>query len=357
MSKTCLVIGAGIIGAAIARSLAKRGCTVTVLDAGEPGGIATRASWAWINASWGNPHPYVKLRLACMAEWRKLAEELPAVGVDWCGGLIWDLPEAELDAYAAQHSAWGYDIRPVTRDQILLLEPNLKNVPERALHVPAEGKLEPLEAALALLADARRLGAKIVSPMPVKWLVEKHGRVIGVETDEGVLHADETIVAAGVATPRLLSSIGITLKLDEPPGLLAHSKPLPKVLNGLVMTPGLHVRQTSAGRLVAGTDFAGADPKNRAHELAEDLMQQMHDLIAGAESAELDFHTVGFRPTPADGFPAIGRPQGRAGLYVCATHSGVTLAAGLGRMAAQELLDSARDPLLAPYSPDRPELA
>lgn len=356
VSKTCLVIGAGIIGASLARGLARSGAEVTVLDAGEPGGIATRASWAWINASWGNPEPYVRLRQACMAAWRDVAEDLPAVGVDWSGGLIWDLPPAELDAFAAQHCAWGYDIRPVTRAEILALEPTLKAVPDRAYHVPGEGKLEPLEASLALLADARRRGAKIVSPMAVKWLVEKHGRVIGAETDEGVLHADETIVAAGVATPRLLASLGITLKLDDPPGLLAHSKPLPKLLNGLVMTPGLHVRQTNAGRLVAGTDFAGADPKHRARELAHELIGQVRGLVGGAEAAELDFLTVGNRPTPADGFPAIGRPRGRAGLYVCVTHSGITLAAGLARMAAAEILSGERDPLLAPYSPDRPEL-
>ena len=35
-------------------------------------------------------------------------------------------------------------------------------------------------------------------------------------------------------------------------------------------------------------------------------------------------------PTPADGFPAIGRPQGRQGLYTIVTHSGVTLAPALG---------------------------
>ena len=61
--KNILVIGAGIIGASIAYHLARDGARVTILDAGQGGGIATRYSWAWINASWGNPEPYFRLRM------------------------------------------------------------------------------------------------------------------------------------------------------------------------------------------------------------------------------------------------------------------------------------------------------
>ena len=46
MAKRVIVIGSGIIGASIAYHLAKGGAEVTVLDAGEAGGVATRASWA-----------------------------------------------------------------------------------------------------------------------------------------------------------------------------------------------------------------------------------------------------------------------------------------------------------------------
>lgn len=48
-----------------------------------------------------------------MAEWRRLAIDVPAVAVDFCGGLLWDLPQAELEAFAAEHESWGYGIRRV----------------------------------------------------------------------------------------------------------------------------------------------------------------------------------------------------------------------------------------------------
>jgi glycine/D-amino acid oxidase-like deaminating enzyme len=199
------------------------------------------------------------------------------------------------------------------------------------------------------------VGAEVFGHTRVKWLIEDESRVSGVMTDEEPLHADETIVAAGVGAAQLLDSVGVTLKLTAPPGLLTHSTPAPDLLRGLVMTPGLHVRQTAEGRLVAGTDFEGADAGDRADELALDLHGKVQALVAGAEKIELDFHTLGYRPTPADGFPAIGRIK--EGAYVAVTHSGVTLAPAIGAFAAKELLEGIRDPLLAPYHPNRRQLA
>lgn len=357
MAKRVLIVGSGIIGASIAWHLAKAGAAVTVLDGGDTGGLATRYSWAWINASWGNPEPYFRLRERAMLEWRRLVREVPGLTVNWCGGLIWDLPPDELEAYAKQHSAWGYGIRRVDRAEILRIEPNLKDPPDLALHVAEEGVTEPLAAARAMLAGAEALGAQAIAHAHVKWLVEDGGRVAGVMTEEGTIHADEIVIAAGAGTMQLLDSVGMKLKLTTPPGLLAHSKPARDLLHGLVMAPGLHVRQTAEGRLVSGVDFAGADPLDRAAGLASELHAKVQATIAGAEGVELDFHTLGYRPNPADGFPAIGRPRSRAGLYIAVMHSGMTLAPAVGRFAAQELLEDVRDPLLSPYHPDRPALA
>ena len=51
MTKRIIVVGAGIVGALIGYHLARSGAKVTIIDASEAGGLATRASWAWINAS------------------------------------------------------------------------------------------------------------------------------------------------------------------------------------------------------------------------------------------------------------------------------------------------------------------
>ena len=356
MAKRVIIIGSGIIGASIAWHLSRSGASVMVLEAGKPGGIATRNSWAWINASSGNPEPYFRLRERAMLEWRKLDRDVPGLSVNWCGGLIWDLPPDELVAFARQHHAWGYGIRRVDRAEILGLEPNLKSVPDFAYHVAEEGMVEPLETAMALLSGAESLGTRILAGTPVKWLLEEGGRVAGVMTDDGPLHADEIVVAAGTESAAILESVGVTLRMSSPAGLLVHTKPAGELLRGLVMTPGLHMRQTAAGRIVAGTDFAGADPEGDAEGLAANLMDKIRASVTGAQSLGLDYYTVGYRPTPADGFSAVGRPAGPSGLYVAVTHSGVTLAPAVGLFAAQELLDGGRDSLLNSFQPDRSSL-
>ena len=111
-----IVVGAGIIGASIAWHLVRRGASVTIVAA-RAGGEATPNSFAWINASWGNPEPYFRFRIHSMKEWRRLAEAVDGIPLKWCGGLCWDLPPKELEAYATEHAGWGYGIRKVDRDK------------------------------------------------------------------------------------------------------------------------------------------------------------------------------------------------------------------------------------------------
>jgi glycine/D-amino acid oxidase-like deaminating enzyme len=353
LAKRIIVVGAGIIGASVAWHLAKAGAEVTVLEAGEPGGLATRNSWAWINASWGNSESYFRLRERSMEEWRRIDREVPGLEVSWCGGLIWDLPPDQLEVFAIEHSSWGYGIRRVDRAEALRIEPNIKKPPDFALHVAEEGKVEPLASALAFLAGAEAMGVKVLRDSHVKWLVEKDGRVVGVAINEGVLHADEVVIAAGAGASTLLGSIGFSYDIGAPAGLLVHSKPTAEVLHTLLMTPELHVRQTSEGRLVAGVDFSGSDPADDPQGAAAELYQKVKDMVIGAEHVEMDFHTLGFKPTPGDGFPMIGRPQDREGLYLTVMHSGITLAPAVGLFTTAELLEGKRDPLIAPYHPDR----
>ncbi len=355
MGKRVLVVGAGIIGASVAWHLTGFDCDVTVIDAGDGGGLATRNSFAWINASWGNPEWYFHFRRRSMAGWRNLERSVPGLSVDWCGGLLWDLPQAELAAYAHQHAGWGYGIRTVDRDEALKIEPGLKNPPEVALHVAEEGMLEPVAAANSLLAAAVARGARFIERTEAMSLHFHAGRVAGIETTNGeTLLADEVLITAGAETARLLETAGVSLAVDAPPGLIAHSTISDrKLLNGLVMTPDFHVRQTREGRLIIGTDFAGGYPGGRDKEMATGLLDNVRTMVRGAEQLELDFLTVGYRPTPRDGYPAIGRLDGVDGLYVAVLHSGVTLAPVVGELAAWEIATDLRDADLAPYDPNR----
>lgn len=354
MPKRVIIVGAGIIGAAFAYELARAGVHVHVLDElPQAGGVATPNSWAWINGSWGNSENYFRLRHHSMALWRKFDKDVPGLQVNWCGGLLWDLPEAELTAFVKQQSAWGYGVRLIDAKEAQSVEPNVRELPSLVAHVAEEGAVEPLHGVASLMAAAKSHGAEFLPGARVKRLVEQDGRVSGVMTQDGLIEADDVVLAAGAAVPHLLETLDRSIAMDAPAGLLVHSEPGPELLRGMVMAPELHVRQTAEGRLVAGSDFAGMEPGEDPAATADMLFAKVKAAIAGAENLRLDFHTVGYRPTPRDGVSAIGRLPGLAGLYVCVTHSGITLAPALAALGAREIVSGERDPLLAGFSPER----
>ncbi|RWM03769.1 MAG: FAD-binding oxidoreductase [Mesorhizobium sp.] len=352
MAKDIIVIGAGIIGASIAWHLAKAGARVTVVSDSGAGGVATPNSFAWINASWGNPETYFRLRIRAMAEWKRLAKDVPGLPLSWCGGLCFDLPPDRLEAYAAEHSSWGYGIERVDAKRAGEIEPNLVAPPDFAVYVAEEGVAEPVPTAKALLADTERLGARVIVGA-VDRLALSNGKVTGAVVSGETISAEEIVVAAGAGSPAIAASADIELPLETPPGLIVHSRPHRKLLNGLVHAERLHMRQTAEGRIIAGSDFAGGDPGENAEATARELFAVTKAALRGADGLELDFHTVGYRPTPADGFPIVSRADGVGGLYIAVMHSGITLAAAVGLFAAREILEGERDVLLAPYGLER----
>ncbi len=346
-----IVIGAGIIGASIAYHLARAGRPPLVLDAAAPGGVATAASWAWINASWGTPPDYVRLRLRSIALWRELATALPALDVNFCGSLTWDMSAAELSTYANTRNAPDYRVALLSSAELGVHEPRLRLLPERAAHCPDEATVEPVEAARILMAAAVGLGAAMRVGM-VERIAHAKGRVMGVVVDSEVVQSDQVVCAAGVGARQLLADARSPLPIDDPVGLLVHTEPLPPVLNHLLIAPELHVRQTRAGRLVAGFDFSGAVLENPDAD-ARRLIGQINAMLDLPEPARIAFTSLGRRPTPGDGFPLIGPAPGIDGLTVAVMHSGVTLAPVVGALLAAELTTGRPEPLLAPYRPAR----
>ena len=214
--------------------------------------------------------------------------------------------------------------------------------------------MDATAAAIALATEARKAGAMVFTGIPIDAVsVDGAGRVDGVIMNEAPIKADEVIVAAGAETPRIVEPLGVTLPMQAPRGVLATTKPLPRLIERNILLPGLHVRQQSDGALLAGASFGGEAADLEPEQIAHNLVARIRTTLAGAESAELDHFTVGYRPTPADGFPVIGRPSQIDGLYIATMHSGVTLAPIVARFVADEILDGRRDALLAPFGVDR----
>lgn len=329
------VIGGGILGASVAWHLRRLGATVTVYDRG--GSSATAGSFAWINASWANDPVYRALRLDSMARWPALASALPDVGFKACGGLLWDLDEAALRAFAAEVGDYG---RLVDCTEAAALEPALQDPPALAFHAPGEAMVEAPLAAAALAG----------SVVPGEAILDAVQGRPGVRRGDTVEGFDAVVVAAGVASDSVLAPSGVRLAMTAPSGMLARSRPAARVLNGLVMMPDMHLRQDARGRVVIGEDYAGSDPGEGAAALAQALVAEAGRRLGVALA--FDRLTRAGRPTPGDGRPAVGALP-LPGVYLALSHSGVTLAPSIGAMLAREVVTGERDPLIAPYAPER----
>jgi glycine/D-amino acid oxidase-like deaminating enzyme len=351
-----VVVGSGIVGSSIAYHLARRGAEVTICEKEAPASGATSKSFAWINASAGKrPYHYYRLnRLSALAYRHLEAEVGGEFQVKWGGTLEWaeDAEDARtLRRTVAGPHAWGYPNRLLGGDDFVTLAPGLEpagRVLAAALS-REEGSIDPERANWALVEAALREGARVEYPCEVTGIGFAGGSLQRVQTSQGSLEADALVIAAGVDTPSLAAMAGLHVPLRESPGLLAHSAPASPLLSRVVLAPGGAMKQKLDGSLVVSGGFSGRPVSDDPEGQAEEILHRAKALIPAAEGVELARHTIGWRPMPADGFPALGFSEGAPDVYVAVMHSGITLAPLVGRLVANEILDGVHVEMLEPY--------
>jgi L-2-hydroxyglutarate oxidase LhgO len=271
----CLVIGAGVLGLAAARALARNGREVIVVESEDHigTGVSSRNSEV-IHAGIYYPTGLKKTRL-CVDGKAMLYEFCRDFGVPHkrCGKLLvaGDVPEIEkLAAIKAQAEANGVnDLVWLSGAEARALEPAL--VGERALLSPSTGIIDSHALMLALRGDAEAHGAMIALKTPVvSGRVE--GRGLTVETGGAtpmVIAADVVVNAAGLGAQATARSIAGMPAAKIPPLYLAKGNyfslatrsPFSRLIYP-VPTPGglgVHLTLDLAGQARFGPDVEWLD--------------------------------------------------------------------------------------------------
>lgn len=344
--KHVAVIGAGIIGASAAYFLARAGCRVTVLDAAEAGGVASRASFGWLNASFHLNEPHFRLRHAAMAAHRKLAEEVTGHHI-WPGCLWFEEEGEPADIFCETLVGLGYAARVVAEAELRLRWPQLKRVSQAVLF-PEEGAIDTPELAKALLKAS---GAEIRTGRTVTGLMERNGTVCGVNCSGEIVRSDEVVVAAGTGSAALLAELGFRLPMLRRPGAMVITRPARPLAHTLLCGPMGEVRQLADGRVLMPTspnhqgDEAESLPES-LEDLAKQALSRLGEVIVGTE-LQIETVLAAHRPVPEDGLPVLDRVL--PGLTVAVMHSGATLAAFAGTAIADLVgLETVND-LWRPY--------
>jgi L-2-hydroxyglutarate oxidase LhgO len=203
-----LVIGAGVVGLAIARELARSGREVLVLEANESFGMETSArNSEVIHAGIYYPAGSLMARF-CVAGRQALYAFCDSHGVaaNKCGKLLVATSAAEvetLEGIRARAAVNGAPLTLLSRAETLALEPALAC--EGALWSPETGVIDSHGYMLALKGDAEDAGALIAFHAPVERIaVENRRFVVTVGgADPMTLSCDELVNAAGHGAPGL----------------------------------------------------------------------------------------------------------------------------------------------------------
>jgi glycine/D-amino acid oxidase-like deaminating enzyme len=347
--QSALIVGAGIVGSAIAYRLSKAGIAVTVLDSAGPAAGASGGSWAWLNAAAdAGSTDYGALRRAGLDAWHALDQELAgALPLDWHGAVLWD--PALLQGVAGTRPG----LRRLDAAAVRAEVPELANPPAEALLSPEDGLLDGAAAAACLIDAARAAGARLIAGPKARALLLDGTDIAGVTTETGPIGADITILVAGTGTSDLLATAGLPLAMANRPGVLVTTAPVPIRLGRALWGDPVHIKQDRQGRLVIGENAHAPGALQDLAALTESMLSRARAMLPGAGPLTAERVSLATRPIPADGFPAIGAPAGRGGLYIAVMHSGMTLAAVTARLAEQEILTGTEAPLLAPFRPDR----
>ena len=348
--KHVIVIGAGLIGAAAAYSLGRSGCRVTMIDAAGAGGLASRASFGWLNASFHLDVPHFHLRHAAMQAHVALSQEVPGFH-DWSGCLWFEETGPQAQSFAEGLAHLGYPTARIDASSIRARWPLLTGVDE-AVFLPGEGAVETPGLAMAL---CQRSGAEVWFGPRVRALIERGGRIIGVETGEGRVQADAVVLCAGVGTPDLIAGLGLRLPMLPRPGAMVVTRPTARITDTLLCGPMGEMRQTREGRILLPTS-----PGHQG-DTAEALTQTPGDLARAALdrvrlffpglALEVEQILTAARPVPADGLPVLSNPL--PGLIVAVMHSGATLAPLAGQAVADLVTNGHCDPVWDRHSLDR----
>ena len=311
----CAIVGAGIIGIAVARALARAGRDVLVIEReGQFGtGISSRSSEV-IHAGIYYPTGSLKAEL-CVEGRRALYAYCEARGVPHrrCGKLIVATEaaqEAELDRLFGQAMANGVgDLQRLRASQASALEPEVRCT--AALFSPSTGIVDSHALMLALLGEAEDLGATLACRAEV-GRVERQiagwGIWLAGESDGPSLVAGCIVNAAGLQAPALARTIAGLAPDHVPEARLAKGSyfalagrspfshlvyPVPEP-GGL----GIHATIDFAGRTRFGPDVQWCDSLDyrvdpeRAERFYAGIRRYWPALPAGALTPDY----CGFRP-------------------------------------------------------------
>ncbi|MGE4610942.1 MAG: FAD-binding oxidoreductase [Paracoccaceae bacterium] len=383
MKFDAIIIGGGIIGCTAAFYLARKGKKVAVVEKGALGCGTTANNFSWINASTKvSDEAYHRLNAFGVDIYDDLLKEYgpEKLGLLSIGALGVVQKSAISDYSAMQEQArslegFGYPCDWLDSAALRLMEPRM-NFPNdaEALHTPTDKKIDAKRFVHFLAGEIVEMGGEIFENCTAQEIhADDDGVVTGITTTSGNMETPNLIVATGPNTPEVLGALtgydgfATRFPVRKVPGLLLTTPPVEKgLLQHLVYMDGpaeLHILPDFNGGLRIGSDdidglvIEDQSPEN-LRDCSIELLKRTRKVIpefAGEHLIDNCKLAIGVRAYPEDGKTIAGPLPGSEGLFVIATHSGITLAPAIGSLMAAGICEGKMPEALLPFGLDRLE--
>lgn len=330
-----VVIGGGIVGAAIAFHLNEKGRQVLVVDRAFPasGTSGATQSWVWVHTK--SPAWY--------GEFSHLSAELypdfkKRLGVDIeyqrTGGISLLFTPAEVErakALVADQRSVGIEVHLLTRAETLAMEPNVSPEVLGATYSPVDGNVNSLRLVFSLTRVNQSRGVEYWTYTSVNALELVDGGAV-VHTDRGPVRAKQVVICGGPWARAIGDMIDIHIPVRPVRGQVLVTEPLAPLIKRTMVG----MRQAINGEMLIGfsQEEVGFNKGNSLDPILDGarLAQRM---VPALSEAQIVRCFSGLRAMPKDGLPILGAVPGRPNIFVAATHSGFTLAPLLGTLMAE----------------------
>ena len=356
-SPDVIVVGAGLAGLSVAWHLAPRLRVLVLEQAAAPGSEASAQNAGMVRRLGEDPYERA-LALRSVERLDSLDwADPPARRTGAVLGLGRD-PHHLTDA-VAHLRARGVAVERL--DRPAEVAPALAGSPlKRAWYLPDERVADAWALISGFRAGLRDHGGVLRCGASVGRLLTHGDRVVGVETDQGAIHAGAVVLAAGAWSARLAQTVGLDRPLMPLRRTLLHSAPHPLSSPShpwvWVDDVGIYARPEGEGWLVSGCDEAvdwpsgpgSRGPVGAEHRaLAADKLARWMPPLAGARLAT---GWSGLRTFAPDRRPVLGPEAARPGLWWAAGLGGFGVTCGLaaGEAVAAWLVGEA-----VPWLPQR----
>eukprot|EP00931_Biecheleriopsis_adriatica_P118006 TRINITY_DN93480_c0_g1_i1.p1 TRINITY_DN93480_c0_g1~~TRINITY_DN93480_c0_g1_i1.p1 ORF type:complete len:857 (+),score=155.45 TRINITY_DN93480_c0_g1_i1:42-2612(+) len=211
-----VVVGGGIVGTSVAYHLAKAGCEVLLLEQNQ---LTSGTTWhaAGLVCTFGSlSETSTEWRKYTKALYRSLeAETGQSTGFKPCGFIELATEPDRVEEYrrvAVANRKFGVEVHELSPKEVKDHFPLCRTDDVYAgWYVPDDGRVNPVDACMALVKGARMHGARIVEGIQVTGITKEGGRVTGVTTMHGTVAAEFVVNCTGMWARQFGEQCGVNI--------------------------------------------------------------------------------------------------------------------------------------------------